>query len=79
MLKYRCVKTDVSVHARIRKHGYEGHNPWHTVSLKPLLPLDIECVTNLEQESEMIIFESNLTTLEASIILVASVTVLKMG
>jgi len=48
MLKYRCVKTDVSVHACIRKHGYEGHNPWHTVSLKPLLPLDIECVTNLE-------------------------------
>jgi len=33
MLKYglSCVKTNVSVHTCICTHGYEGHNPWHTV------------------------------------------------
>jgi len=33
MLKYSlsCIKTDVSAHAHIYMHGYEGHNPCHTV------------------------------------------------
>ncbi len=34
-LKYglSSVKTNLSVHAHIHTHGYDGHNPWHTVNI----------------------------------------------
>jgi hypothetical protein len=55
---------------------HKGHDPWHTQN-NNLIPK--VCFTDLDQGSEMTIFELILTTFTASIIFEAAGEVAKIG